>query len=200
MRKRVRFLSIKGGVGKSIFTLLLANYLSYYGIPFIVEELDPLQTVCILSPCNFPVIKYFTMNDILYNRLNIDLKKIKKEYDKIDWKISIADMLTGISPENPIISFQDSLTELSLNVFLTDKHTINRTVEYAREWFGPRILIINMVPDEEIHHYEEEGLEYVYGEGLFQKVFVLPYLSSLDIENDKIKSLIRELLSFINIS
>jgi len=196
LRKRIRLLSIKGGVGKSILSLQIANYLKELEIPFLIEELDPLETICILTSCSgeYKIIKYFNINDFIYNRLKINEKKLQKEYLD-NWQIAISDTFTNISPESEPLLFQNKITERNLNVFLTDKFTINETVNYARKWNRPRVLIVNFSEENIV----DELLDYVYNEGLFVKVLSIPIFDSYyDFQNSKIvKNIIKELLDIL---
>ena len=196
MRKRIRLLSIKGGVGKSVLALQIANYLKEVEVPFVIEELDPLETICVLTSCSedYQIIKYFSINDFLYNRLKIDEKKLERQYLG-NWRIAISDAYTNISPDDEAIKFQNKITDRNLNVFLTDKLTINETISYARKWEGPRVLIVN---------FSDEGivndlLDYVYNEGLFVKIFSIPIFDSFSDFQDSeiIKDVIKELLSIL---
>jgi len=196
LRKRIRLLSIKGGVGKSILALQIANYLKETEVPFVIEELDPLETICVLTSCNedYWIIKYYSTNDFIYNRLKIDEKKLERQYLG-NWRIAISDTYTNISPCNEAIIFQNKITDRNLNVFLTDKFTINETISYARKWEGPRVLIVNF-SDKSIVN---ELLDYVYDEGLFVKIFSIPIFESLsDFQDSEIvKNVIKELLSIL---
>ena len=189
-------MSIKGGVGKSILSLQIANYLKEIEVPFLIEELDPLETICVLTSCSgeYKIIKYCSTNDFIYNRLKVDEKKIKKEYSG-DWLIAISDTFTNISPESEPILFQNKITDRNLNVFLTDKFTINETINYARKWEGPRVLIVNFSEESIV----DELLDYVYNEGLFVKIFSIPIFNSYyDFQNSEIvKNIIKELLDIL---
>lgn len=189
-------MSIKGGVGKSILSLQIANYLKEIEVPFLIEELDPLETICVLTSCSgeYKIIKYCSTNDFIYNRLKVDEKKIKKEYSG-DWQIAVSDTFTNISPESEPILFQNKITDRNLNVFLTDKFTINETINYARKWEGPRVLIVNFSEESIV----DELLDYVYNEGLFVKIFSIPIFNSYyDFQNSEIvKNIIKELLDIL---
>ncbi|QIW24559.1 hypothetical protein EWF20_10735 [Sulfolobus sp. S-194] len=197
MRRRIRLLSIKGGVGKSVLSLLIANYLKEVEIPFIVEELDPIETIRVLSSNTLPIIIYFSTNDFLYKRLKVNENKLRKQLEKYHWLISISDMFTGIDPNSDIVQFQDSVTSVNLNVFLTDKSTVSYTVEYAIKWKSPRILIINFADDPK--KIEEEFIDYVYGEGIFHKVYGIPFYGSFsELENSPIiRKIIKDLLDIL---
>jgi len=196
LKKRIRLLSIKGGVGKSILSLQIANYLKEIEVPFLIEELDPLETICVLTSCSgeYKIIKYCSTNDFIYNRLKMDEKKMKKEYSG-DWQIAISDTFTNVSRESEMISFQNKITDRNLNVFLTDKFTINETVNYARKWEGPRVLIVNFSEKSILG----ELLDYVYNEGLFAKIFSIPIFDFYyDFQNSEIvKNIIKELLDIL---
>lgn len=196
MRKRIRLLSFKGGVGKSVLALQIAKYLKESEVPFLIEELDPLETICVLTSCDpeYRVIKYFSINDYLYKKLDLDEKKILKQYDK-DWHIVVSDMFTGIKSESPIIRFQNKITDWNLNVFLTDKFTVKETIEYSREFPGYKVLIINFSEK----NVEEELIEYVYEEGLFVKILSIPYFNSYsEFQNSLIvRNVIKELLDIL---
>jgi len=197
LRRRIRLLSIKGGVGKSILSLLIANYLKEAEVPFIVEELDPIETIRVLSSNTLPIITYFSTSDFLYRRLKVNENKLKKQLEKYHWLISISDMFTGIDPNSEIIQFQNSITNVNLNVFLTDKTTMPRTIEYASKWNSPRILIVNFADDPK--KIEEEFIDYVYGEGIFHKVYGIPFYSSFsELENSPIiRKIIKDLLDIL---
>lgn len=186
-------------MGKSTLSIVLADYLREFEIPFIIEELDPLETVCILTSCSYFVVKYFSINDFIYNRLKIDRKKLLKEIDKYNWRISVADMFTGVDPNHEVVKFQDSITDKNLNVFITDKLTINDTVQYALKWNGARVLIVNFIDEKEKKEVEDILLDLVYGEGIFKKAYILPYFSSLiDLEKSTIVTqIIKELLDIL---
>ncbi|BFH72347.1 hypothetical protein SJAV_02910 [Sulfurisphaera javensis] len=199
MNKRIRLLSLKGGVGKSTLAIQIANYLHEVEVPFVIEELDPLETICVITSCAYPTIKYFSINDFLYNRLKIDEKRLNKEYSRYQWKISIADMFTNVDPESEIVKFQNKITDKNLNVFITDKFTIKETMNYARKWMDPKVLIVNFLEDNERKTIEENLLDYVYGEGLFLKVYTIPYYSSFsEFENSSIvRNIIKDLLDIL---
>jgi len=196
LQKRIRLLSVKGGVGKSVLALQIANYLKEIELPFVIEELDPLETICVLTSCSedYWIIKYYSTNDFLYNRLKIDEKKLERQYLG-RWLIAISDTYTNISPDNEAIIFQNKITDKNLNVFLTDKITVNETINYARKWEGPRVLIVNFSNESIV----SDLLDYVYNEGLFVKIFSIPIFDSLsDFQNSEIvKNIIKELLDIL---
>jgi MinD-like ATPase involved in chromosome partitioning or flagellar assembly len=173
MRKRIRFLSVKEGVGKTLFTVLAAYYLRSLEIGFLIEELDPLNPVFTLAGHDLPVIKFFDINDVLYRKLE-PRAELEKEYSTRDWTYLIADMPTGIKPGDAVVLFQDSILDTNLNVFLTDVNSLDDTVRYAEEWKdGEKFLVVNMVPENEVDEVTEVVNRLVYGK--FVSAFVTPY-------------------------
>ena len=198
MRKRVRFLSVKGGVGKSVFTILTAYYLKSLDISFLVEELDPLNPVCTLTSCDLPVVKFFDLNDVLYNRLG-PKAGLEKEYSTKSWTYLIADMLTGIKPREAVVSFQNSIVNKNINVFITDINSLDETVEYAMNWKdGENFLVVNMVPEDEVDDVTERVNRLIYGTRFLVSAFVTPHddkVSSLNpIKLDWFTKLMRRIL------
>lgn len=178
MKKRVRFLSSISKIGKSTFTVLTAYYLKSLEIPFLIEELDPFQTVRVLVDDEFDIVDYFNINEYLYSDsfLEIDEDKLRIIYNSSIWNILISDLLTNIDPQTNSIKFQDNITTENINVFLTDMTRLSETIEYAKKWNdGDRVLIVNMIPSENISLVEDQVLELIYEEGVFKKAFVFPY-------------------------
>jgi hypothetical protein len=173
MRKRIRFLGVKEGVGKTFFTILTAYYLRSLEIGFLIEELDPLNPVFILAGHDLPVIKFFDINDVLYRKLE-PRAELEKEYSTRDWTYLIADMPAGIKPGDAVVLFQDSILDTNLNVFLTDVNSLDDTVRYAKEWKdGEKFLVVNMVPENKVDEVTEVVNRLFYGK--FVSAFVTPY-------------------------
>ncbi|BCU71006.1 hypothetical protein [Stygiolobus caldivivus] len=178
MKKRLRFLSASSKVGKSVFTVLTAYYLKSLDIPFLIEELDPFHTVGTFVDDEFEIIYYFDLNQFLYSHGNliIDQSKLKRGYDNTIWNILISDMLTKISPEHEAIKFQNIITSNNVNVFLTELNKLEEIIEYAKMWNdGQKILVVNMVPDNQLSTVEDDIIDLVYEKGIFKATFVFPF-------------------------
>lgn len=178
MKKRVRFLSSISTIGKSTFTVLTAYYLKPLEIPFLIEELDPFQTVRVLVDDEFDIVDYFNINKYLYSDYFLDVEKDKLQtmYNRSNWNMLVSDMLTNIDPHTDPIKFQDNITTENVNVFLTDMTRLSETIEYAKKWDdGYRVLVVNMVPSENVSLVEDQVLDLIYEKGVFKRSFIFPY-------------------------
>ena len=127
---------------------------------------------------SFDIVDYFNINKYLYSDsfLEIDEDKLRIIYNSSIWNILISDLLTNIDPQTDSIKFQDNITTENINVFLTDITGLSKTIEYAKKWNdGDRVLIVNMIPSENIPLVEDQVLELIYEEGVFKKAFVFPH-------------------------
>ncbi|QGR19074.1 hypothetical protein [Stygiolobus azoricus] len=178
MKKRVRFLSSISKIGKSTFTVLTAYYLKSLEIPFLIEELDPFQTVRVLVDDEFDIVDYFNINKYLYSDYFLDVEKDKLQtmYNRSNWNMLVSDMLTNIDPHSDPIKFQNNITTANINVFLTDMTRLSETIEYAKKWDdGYRVLVVNMVPSENVSLVEDQVLDLIYEKGVFKRSFIFPY-------------------------
>lgn len=197
-------LGIKGGIGKTTFSLYFAKklasmgkkvlYIDYDYLSFgslilghkgigLVREVEkglPLYSNSLAHISGFYILKLFT-DPLDLNKINLVGNKIYIAIEKItdlDIEYIILDASVGLMQDDIIVASLEKIELVEKGLFLSDIASLNSAIKYSKLWGNLRYkaLAINMVPPlpEEIFESKNTARE-LYSLNIFDTVSVIPF-------------------------
>lgn len=173
-----RFLSIKGGVGKTLFALSLAVTRKPEGNLLYIDASENQMAWYYLDKEKefdeyFALAKNYYKKDStfyilrLYKDFSNEQIDFKKYIDGTKWKYVIVDTRSSIHPSQPLFEITGRLG--TVNIFIADLPSLSDTLNYIKLWneykqrFTHRLLVINFVRSVTMEYVEKIGRNMVKG-------------------------------------
>jgi len=201
----IYILGVKGGIGKTTFSIYFAKHLSSLGKKVLYIDCDYLSFGSLilghkniglvreienrLPPLSrsleyissFYVLKLFTdpLDSSKIYRLEEKIyNAFEKIKDDLDIEYIILDSTVGLMPDDIIIKSLEKLSILEKGVYLTDIGSLNATIRYAKMWSNLqyKALVVNMIPP--IPEELSEAISIVknvYSYNMFNTIAIVPF-------------------------
>ncbi len=173
-----RFLSVKGGVGKTLFALSLAvtqkpegnllyidaseNQMAWYYLEKEkkIDEYFALAKNYYKGGSTFYILR-------IYKEFSNEQIDFKKYIEGTKWKYVIVDTRSSMHPSQPLFEITGRLG--TVNIFIADLPSLSDTLSYIKLWneykqrFTHRLLVINFVRSVTVDYVEKIGKNMVKG-------------------------------------
>ncbi|WP_338603686.1 ParA family protein [Sulfolobus tengchongensis] len=198
-------LGVKGGIGKTTYSLYFAKRLSFMGnkvlyldhdyLSFgslvlghhdigLVEEIEnrlPALSRSLINSDNFYMLKLLS-DPIDFNKiysLGDEIMEAMEKLSDLGIQYIILDSSVGLMPDDIIVKSLEKLSLVRKSVYLSDIPSLNSTIKYSQLWrdaVNYKALAINMVPPIPEDMDEARSIaKSIYQSEKFNMVAVIPF-------------------------